>query len=335
MDKYPPVVCKSSLLKLVKAETNEVIDPAFILSQDSGQQLGQGVDNGIILTGMVPKSAYPSTGDLCDLAVGTATKTALSLTKTYSNQTTGTFTASMSLPVASKTSAGLMTGDDKEALEALRTDVDALQGGGSRLDERYFTFDVFDSDPTVRAQQEAEITAYAIAEWGSSDLPDNLSVHNANGGHLFRFNKATGKWVDDGLDTVGVATDNAAGVVKGGDGTPGTITVAPDGEMSVAGWSGLEQIVNKASSFGATPNNTRYPTEKLLADSLAAKEDKANKTTSLTGSSTNDQYPSAKAVYDALAAKASAGDKTTTISSSSTDAQYPSAKAVYDALALK
>ena len=335
MEKFPPIVYKGTALKLSKAAANEVVDPVYILSQESGQQLSQGTDNGVVLKGMVPKSAYPSSGDLCDLTVGTATKTALSLTRTYSDQVSGTFASALALPAATKTAAGLMTGEDKEALEDLRADVDAIQGGGSRLDERYFTFQVFDSDPSIRATQEAEITAYAVAEWGAADisgLPDNLSVHNANGGHLFRFNKTTGKWVDDGLDTVSIATDSAPGIVKAGDGTPGTVTVGQDGGMSVAGWSGVEFTVNKASSFGATPNNTRYPTEKLLADSLAAKESLTNKTAGLSASSTNDQYPTAKAVYDALAQKAGVGDKTTTLSPGSTDDQYPSAKAVYDAL---
>lgn len=59
-----------------------------------------------------------------------------------------------------------------------------------------------------------------------------------------------------------------------------------------------EDKSNKTSSWNSTTDNTRYPTEKLVKDSLDGKEDKTNKVTSISSSSTNTQYPSAKCVYD-------------------------------------
>ena len=59
-----------------------------------------------------------------------------------------------------------------------------------------------------------------------------------------------------------------------------------------------ENKSNKTSSWNSTTDNTRYPTEKLVKDSLDGKEDKTNKVTSISSSSTNTQYPSAKCVYD-------------------------------------
>lgn len=71
----------------------------------------------------------------------------------------------------------------------------------------------------------------------------------------------------------------------------------------------FEQTSNKVTSWGNTPSNDNYPSEKLVKDSLDSKasidsvnrkEDKSNKVTSLSSSSTDTQYPSAKCVYDAV-----------------------------------
>ena len=71
----------------------------------------------------------------------------------------------------------------------------------------------------------------------------------------------------------------------------------------------FEQTSNKVTSWGNTPSNDNYPSEKLVKDSLDSKasidsvnrkEDKSNKVTSLSSSSTDTEYPSAKIVYDSL-----------------------------------
>lgn len=98
-----------------------------------------------------------------------------------------------------------------------------------------------------------------------------------------------------------------------------------------------ENVANKTSSFQVTPDNTKYPTEKLVKDSLDAKEDEANKKTTITSSDTD--YPTCKAVETALAGKQPTGsyevttNKKTTLTDSDTD--YPTTKAVNTGLSAK
>ena len=65
--------------------------------------------------------------------------------------------------------------------------------------------------------------------------------------------------------------------------------------------TGVELTANKVSSWSGTTNNTHYPTEKLVKDSLDAKLDDSQLKTSISSSSSNTDIPSAKAVYDYVA----------------------------------
>jgi hypothetical protein len=62
--------------------------------------------------------------------------------------------------------------------------------------------------------------------------------------------------------------------------------------------TGVELQANKKSSWSGTPNNTNYPTEKLVKDSLDDKLDDNQLVTSISNLSDNNHIPSAKAVYD-------------------------------------
>ena len=62
--------------------------------------------------------------------------------------------------------------------------------------------------------------------------------------------------------------------------------------------TGVELQANKKSSWSGTPNDTNYPTEKLVKDSLDDKLDDSQLVTSITNLSDNAHIPSAKAVYD-------------------------------------
>ena len=62
--------------------------------------------------------------------------------------------------------------------------------------------------------------------------------------------------------------------------------------------TGVEVITNKKSSWSGTPNDTNYPTEKLVKDSLDDKLDDSQLVTSISNLSDNTHIPSAKAVYD-------------------------------------
>lgn len=65
--------------------------------------------------------------------------------------------------------------------------------------------------------------------------------------------------------------------------------------------TGVELTEHKKNSWSSTPNNTNYPSEKLVKDSLDAKLDDSQLKTSITSSSSNSDIPSAKAVYDYVA----------------------------------
>ena len=61
--------------------------------------------------------------------------------------------------------------------------------------------------------------------------------------------------------------------------------------------TGVELQANKKSSWSGTPNNTNYPTEKLVKDSLDAKLDDSQLKTTVASTSSDTDIPSAKAVY--------------------------------------
>lgn len=121
----------------------------------------------------------------------------------------------------------------------------------------------------------------------------------------------------------------------------------------------FEQTSNKVTSWGNTPSNDNYPSEKLVKDSLdskasidsvnnlgsalnsnlstvaediTGKEDKSNKITSLNGMLTESDthYPSSLLVLNHLDTKEDISNKVTSMTAMSTDDEYPSAKCVYD-----
>lgn len=62
-----------------------------------------------------------------------------------------------------------------------------------------------------------------------------------------------------------------------------------------------EHKVTSTNGWNGTPNDTNYPSEKLVKDSLDAKLDDSQLKTSISSSSSNSDIPSAKAVYDYVA----------------------------------
>lgn len=124
--------------------------------------------------------------------------------------------------------------------------------------------------------------------------------------------------------------------------------------------SGKENTSNKTSSWNSSPNNTRYPTEKLVKDSLDSKISKSSTTglvkndgtidtksyltqhqslanyiqkSSTTGLVKNDGTIDTKTYltsHQDISGKENTSNKVTSISSSSTNSQYPTAKCLYD-----
>jgi hypothetical protein len=109
---------------------------------------------------------------------------------------------------------------------ALAARITGVEGKSARLNGFAFSFVVFD-DPEAAGseytEQQAEVTAYALAQLGLStvdELPPLIAVHNLNGQHLFIHNPASTEppllpwWADNGLDTVDKASLDTLGVVK-------------------------------------------------------------------------------------------------------------------------
>ena len=90
----------------------------------------------------------------------------------------------------------------------------------------------------------------------------------------------------------------------------------------------FQSVANKVTSWSSTTSDNKYPSEKLVKDSLDTKEATANKVTSWSGTTTNDHYPSEKLTKDSLDLKEDAGNKITAWNSTASDEKYPSEKLV-------
>lgn len=97
----------------------------------------------------------------------------------------------------------------------------------------------------------------------------------------------------------------------------------------------FEEKVNKVTSWSNTVSDTNYPSEKLVKDSLDAKQDTSAKKTSWSSTVSNDNYPSEKLVKDSLDLKENAANKVSSWSAETTDVNYPTEKLVKDSLDLK
>lgn len=90
----------------------------------------------------------------------------------------------------------------------------------------------------------------------------------------------------------------------------------------------FQSIANKVTSWGDTPSDTKYPSEKLVKDSLDTKEAVANKVTSFGSTTSDDKYPSEKLVKTNLDLKEAVANKVTSWGSTTSDTNYPSEKLV-------
>ena len=97
----------------------------------------------------------------------------------------------------------------------------------------------------------------------------------------------------------------------------------------------FEEKANKVTSWSATVSDTNYPSEKLVKDSLDAKQSTSAKVTSWTATVSDDNYPSEKLTKDTLDLKENASNKVDAWSATTTDVHYPTEKLVKDSLDLK
>lgn len=97
----------------------------------------------------------------------------------------------------------------------------------------------------------------------------------------------------------------------------------------------FEEKGNKTTEWGENLSDVKYPSEKLVKNSLDTKEAVANKVSSFSGTVTDDHYPSEKLVKDNLDLKENLANKVTSWSGTVSDTNYPSEKLVKNALDTK
>lgn len=196
------------------------------------------------------------------------------LVNSFINLNTLTTTTSSNLfPLASDTTAGLMSFEDYQSIRDLQSRVGQLEQKATRLlyDDKLY--------PT-----EDEINSFVIS-MGYSVPFEGVAVVVSGTNHIWHYYE-NGGWKDDGVDVVSQFTNNIAGIIKG-SASDGKVYAETDGTGSVYGWDALKNnVTNLSNQF------TNYtPTSNLSAVALSGSyNDLTNKPTipTLTSQLTND-----------------------------------------------
>lgn len=179
------------------------------------------------------------------------------------------------------TTPGLMTSEDLNALNTLKSKVENLEGKTTRLLYTEST------NPTKE-----EINNFVIGLGYTSPF-EGIAVVIAQTYHIWHYysNDNIG-WKDDGQDTVSTFTNDIAGIIKGSRETEGKVYAESDGTGSVNGWDALTTKINNHID---NINNPHKVTKAQIE--LDKVENKAldNK---VTENSTN--YIQSGAVFDAI-----------------------------------
>lgn len=133
--------------------------------------------------------------------------------------------SSVGLPLATDTSAGLMSISDYKSIRDLQTRINRIENRVSKL--------LYDDNlyPTPE-----EIDAF-VSSLGYTQPYDNIGVLVSGTHHIWHYYDNAG-WIDDGIDIVDQFTNTAAGVIKGSS-VIGKIYAETDGTGSVNGWDSL------------------------------------------------------------------------------------------------
>lgn len=137
------------------------------------------------------------------------------------------------LPPVTNTTPGLMTSEDLNALNTLKSKVENLEGKTTRLLYTEST------NPTKE-----EINNFVIGLGYTSPF-EGIAVVIAQTYHIWHYysNDNIG-WKDDGQDTVSAFTNDIAGIIKGSRETEGKVYAESDGTGSVNGWVALTTKIN-------------------------------------------------------------------------------------------
>lgn len=146
------------------------------------------------------------------------------------------------LPPVTNTTPGLMTSEDLNALNTLKSKVENLEGKTTRLLYTEST------NPTKE-----EINNFVIGLGYTSPF-EGIDVVIEQTYHIWHYysNDNIG-WKDDGQDTVSAFTNDIAGIIKGSRETEGKVYAESDGTGSVNGWDALTTKINNHI------NNTNNP----------------------------------------------------------------------------
>lgn len=149
----------------------------------------------------------------------------------------------INLKLASSTSRGLMSKEDYITLSNLVSKVSALEGKASRY--IYTT----KTNPTA-----SEISEFATS-LGHSVPFTGVSIVVNKTYHIWHYyeNDNIG-WKDDGYDTVGQASNDVLGIVKGST-TAGKVYIENDGTMSVVDFDELQAKVNSLENESITESD--------------------------------------------------------------------------------
>lgn len=188
---------------------------------------------------MVKKATIPNV--IAD--VGVLQQTSLvALMRTLQNTDTGSKTETqIPLPVASSDQHGIMSKESYTQMQRNTDRIAILEGAAQRYPVHLGTSEL--------TQAEYQTAFEVAAGVPTGTVPDSgTSLVNLDNNHVITYftnaNAANEHWIDRGIDTVAVATNVIAGIVKGTSDTAGKIFVELDGTMSVFGWDALVSQVN-------------------------------------------------------------------------------------------
>lgn len=148
------------------------------------------------------------------------------------------------LPPVTNTTPGLMTSEDLNALNTLKSKVENLVGKTTRLLYTEST------NPTKE-----EINNFVIGLGYTSPF-EGIAVVITQTYHIWHYysNDNIG-WKDDGQDTVSAFTNDIAGIIKGSRETEGKVYAESDGTGSVNGWDALTTKINNHIDNTNNPHN--------------------------------------------------------------------------------
>lgn len=267
----------NAILAEIRAETlarqdadTQIKQTASAIQQALNAEIVRATDaENALTTNKIDKSVLSDA--LVEVAIDSQESAVLLKTQTKSTATGAITTSTDALPVANSEHHGVMPKEAYAQLQKLDTRTAALEGASRRYPVHLGT------DPLTQAQYQQ---AYELAANAAGQIPpDGATLVNLDNNHAITYFENAGAtnehWIDRGIDTVSVATNLIAGIVKGST-DPGKCFAELDGSFSLNGWDGListmqthieDAIRHITAAERATWNNKQ---DALTAEQIAA-----------------------------------------------------------------